>query len=290
MRPDPSVHYETIATAFQAIDIADPLRTSAPPQWSVADVHSAIMEDAADGENWFALIRDEQKILGYLALDDMVDTPDGPSTGQAGRYCNPITPDQIVAGNLPLLDLIPLFEQHFFFFVLTGNDLTHVVSFLDLDHLPVKLCLFALITGLEAECIRLFTAWPPGIQVQLDRLSPNRYRKALDLCRERFGKEDIRPEQALLATQFIDKATILLREPAMLAALPFEGKREGERFFNQLQGLRNRIAHSDSILAELPTPREFNRLLKRLREVTNTVTQLASHPILPDDAGQPSPS
>ncbi len=295
MPSNPSFHYDTIATAFQVVDIAQPLRTSAPPDWSLEDVWAAILEDTAEfADNWFALIRDEQKILGYVAPDSIPDTgdeaADDPKHLRAGDICTLITPDQIVAADLSLLDLIPLFEQRPFFFVLTGNDLTHVVLFRALDQLPVKLCLFALVIGLEAECLRLFSVRPQDIERHLGRLPAGRYQKALDQCRARHSPKKILPEHILQATQFIDKATMLLRAPTLLSALPFNSKDAGKKFFNELKNLRNRIAHSDSILGELPTAQAFNRLLNKLKDLTEAVTQLAQRSADDDDLGPPAPA
>ena len=281
MNADPSLHYETIATAFQVVDIATPLRTTVLPEVILEDVWAAIMEDGLDfADTWFALVRDGQTITGHIALDTIPDTgdeqADDPKRILASQVCEPITPDQIVSANLPLLHLVPLFQQHYFFFVLSGNDLTHVVSFQNLDQLPVKLCLFALVTGFEAECMRLFSQGPIAIDTHLNRLPNNRYQKAVDACQQRHPtRERCSPPQILLATEFIDKTTMLLREPTFFAELPFRSKREAQGFFSMLQDLRNKIAHSGSILSVLSTPPAFNQLLSRLQDLTGIVSELA---------------
>ena len=281
MADSPSIHYETVATAFQVLDIAEPLVTTAAPDWTVQGVLSAIMEDRVDhSENWFALVRNDQTILGYIASDFIWDEPgekfDGPIDGRADKFCTKITPDQIVSGKLPLLDLIPLFQEHFFFFVLTGNDLTHVVSFLDLNKLPVKLSLFALLTGLEAELIRLLSRSKVEIERHLARLPEHRLRSAREWCRSRYGDKHITPERVLRATSLADKVTLLLSESNLASALPFESRSKAEVFFDQLRELRNRIAHSDSMLLEESTPTTFNQLLSRLRRLTDVVSNLAN--------------
>ena len=64
-----------------------------------------------------------------------------------------MTADQMVAASTSLLDLPALFLRTYFFFVLTGNEITHVVSFQDMDRLPMKLCLFSLVMELESKLL-----------------------------------------------------------------------------------------------------------------------------------------
>lgn len=174
--------------------------------------------------------------------------------------------------------------------MLSGNSLTHVVSFNDMDKLPVKLCLFAPVTGFEAECIQLFSQGPVSAEAHLARLPVGRYEKARGICQERQRAErTCSPQQIMQATEFIDKTTMLLREPTYAAWLPFSTKREAEVFFNRLQDLRNRVAHSDSIRSVLRTPREFVALLDHLREVTRAVTALTDRGSSDGDGVTPAP-
>jgi len=274
-----SSHYETVATAFQVADIADPLHTSAPPDWTVEDVLTAILEgQIEEPANWFCLIRDDEKIYGYIALDfateEDVEHRDEVAQAPAVDHCTLITPDQIVPGSMPLLDLIPLFQQHFFFFALTRNEVTHVVSFLDLDKLPVKLCLFSLVMALEAELINLFSSKLDAIENYLRLLPEGRFQKARDLGQTKYKNGRVTSEQILLCTTFIDKATILVRSPELVNALPFESKRHTEHFFNRAQDLRNQIAHSDSILKVLRTPEEFDGFVSELKKITEAISKL----------------
>ena len=160
--------------------------------------------------------------------------------------------------------------------------MTHVVSFFNLDRLPVKLCIFALLTGLEAELIRLFTRTQKESEWHLSRLSEGRILKAKEQCRLRYREKDITSERIIRATNFIDKVTMILRWSSALSLLPFDSKRKAEEFFRQLQALRNHIAHSDSILVDLETPLAFNQLLSKLRQVMEIISHLASQP--PDDS------
>jgi hypothetical protein len=292
LSPSPSVHFDTIAAAFRVEDIADPLVTSAAPDWTVLDAIAEIGADAGDydyPDNFFCLVRSDSQILGYVALDNIFDTPDekfdGPADGPVGEHSLRISPDQIVSSDLSLIDLLPLFTQHYFFFVLSGNDLSHTVSFLDIDRLPVKLCLFTLVIGLEAELIQVFAREPSRIGHYLELLPALRRRKATELAKQKVWKSGRSPNtdastpsayDVLLATDFIDKFTMVLRSPELVSQMPFPSKRQAESFFNRLQELRNAIAHSASIRAILPSPEDLSAFLTRLRQTMSAVEALAS--------------
>lgn len=276
----PSLHFETIANSFRVEDIAQPLVTSAPPHWTIEDALAAMVEDSgAQSENFFCLVRTETQILGYVPLDFIFDEPpdkhDGPRNGLVGDYCLRISPDQIVASELPLIDLLPLFSQHFFFFVLKGNDLMHTVSFLDLEALPVRLCLFTLIIGLEAELLGLFSRASQHVESYLSLLPDERRRKAQELAAQKRRRHAVSPYQVLVSTNFADKCTMLMRSPDLSNQLPFASKSKAEQYFYRLQELRNHIAHSDSILAILKTPQDLAAFLTQLRQVMSVVEALA---------------
>lgn len=281
----PSLHFETIANSFRVEDIAQPLVTSAPPHWSIEDALAAMTEDSdAHSENFFCLVRTETQILGYVPLDFVFDEPpdkhDGPRNGLVGDYCLKINPNQIVASELPLIDLLPLFSQHFFFFVLKGNDLVHTVSFLDLEALPVKLCLFTLIIGLEAELLGVFGREPQRVEAYLSLLPDERRKKAEELAAQKRKRKEnaISPYQVLVSTNFVDKFTMLMRSPDLSNQMPFASKSKAEQYFYRLQELRNHIAHSDSILAILKTPQDLAAFLTQLRQLLTVVEALARQP------------
>lgn len=232
--------------------------------------------------NEFCIICDKEKTYGYIVADFVFDDEnekfDGPSDGRCGDYCTPISPDQIVPGVMPLLELVPLLKHHPFFFVLTRNVITHTVGFRDLDKLPVKLCLFALLMALEAELIRVFQEEDP--QGYLDLLPEGRLKKAQELYELKYkGKLKTVPPQeqarlTLLCTTFIDKATMLVRSSRLFTALPFVSKSEADQFFTRAQDLRNQIAHSDSILRVVPSAGELDGFVNNLKKITEALSNL----------------
>jgi hypothetical protein len=271
----PPSHFEIVARAFQVFDISHPLLVKSP-EAEVEEVLFAMTLSKDPLADWFCLIRDEATIHGYVSQEDEVFY-NPPWQGLIQDHVTLIAPNQIVASSMPLLDLIPLFRKHYFFFVLTRNEITHVVSFLDMDKLPVKLCLFSLVMALESGIIDCLTSPSNSNPVEsyLGLLSDGRRAKAEGLCHQKYGQK-VTPQQILLCTNFIDKKTILFRSPYLFQLLPFQDKHEAESFFGKVHDLRNQIAHSDSILTLFGDPVALDDFVNKLRSVTMSVSSMRS--------------
>ena len=276
--------YRLIANAISVIDIATPLMPSVSPQEQLEAVWEefVITEGVDPTVECLRLVRDYDHVFGYL---DYLESFEAPLAGNAGDRAIPITPDMIVSASTPLLDMPSLFRKHYFFFVLTRNDITHFVSFQDMDKLLMKLCLFSLIMELEAKILELLMLnifghrWRPSIERYLGYLSKGRLEKARSLCGMKYGRES--PGGILRCTTFIDKKQILRKDPEISSRLPFNSRRELDRFFKRVEDVRNQIAHSDSIIAHsdsavhtLATPEKFNAFVVDLGEVTTAIGEL----------------
>lgn len=267
-------NYDVIANTFTVIDISQLLTVDVSGDTPLEQVQIELMAAAAEPEDepqWFCLVRDEGRVVGFLALDDDVFY-ECPLSDTAGQHATPITPDHIVPASLPLLELVPLFEKHYFFFVLSRNEITHVVSFQDLDALPMKLPLFSLFLEMESEMLALLREQSCGIDECLGRLSEARLSKANKLCRHKY--DEVTPERQLLCTTFIDKKEMLRGDDALYGTLPFDSKSDGDRFFKTVERVRNQIAHSDSVLSILQSPEELNSFVVRVRAVTDALSHL----------------
>ncbi len=227
---------------------------------------------AFDPDQEFCLIRERRKIYGYFAFGDEALFEE-PLEGVAKDHLTHITPNQIVPGSTYLLDAIPLFQQHFFFFVLTRNDITHMVSFLHLDKLPMRLCLFSLLAALESAMTDLLSE---SSERYLRTLPIKQLRKATNLCQRKYGKAGQTPQRILLCTELSDKITMLVSSPHLFNGLLFKSKREGLGFFEQMRKLRNSVAHGASVLDILRSPEEFDSFIRQLRRVTERTSNLRS--------------
>jgi len=275
--PTHSSHYELVANTFSVIEVAQPIKLVVCPDAPLLSVWEGSME-LDPKEDWCCLVRDHKHIHGYLDFEtplwDHLDEHEGET---AGDEAIPIKPEMMVPASLPLLDLVDLFRHHqLFFFVLTANDITHVVSFYDLDKLPMKLSLFALFMELESEIIELIFSDRSKIESCLRCLTEQRLTKARNLCSIKYKRET--PENLLLCTTFIDKKEILCKTPEYSGKLPLGGRRERDKFFGLVETVRNQIAHSDSMLGALSTPANLSAFISDLKRTIAGVSGSGDQP------------
>lgn len=251
-----STTYEVVANAFTVVDIARPIELQAHP----SEIGNAVLERLFEflPDDQICLVRDDRQIHGWL--DYYAHCEEDQITEQVGSIASPISPDQIVSASMPILVLLPLFEIHHFFFVLTRNEITHTVSFNDMDSLPTKLCIFSLFMELENQMTMLLKE---DITISLRYLSESRLEKARQLCTVKYKNET--EDRLLLCTTFIDKANMFQRHWALAESLPFPSKREGQTFFTIVERMRNQIAHGDSIFNVLDTPASLNDFIALVR-------------------------
>lgn len=260
-------YFEVVLNTFTVFDIAVPLTVFVRPDESLEDVSERFLEAQIEQgpDAWFCLILDDEQVVGYLALDSEVFFPDRESGGFTARQAaEPIGIDQVVPGSMKLLDLVPLFEQHYFFFVLSRNSLTHVVTFQDLDKLPMKLAMFSLFLQLEGLMIDHLSNVSRGIERLFKSLNLRRQDKARELCRLKYREETAK--KLLLCTTFVDKKEMMKVDGLLYDLLRFPSKRKVDRFFHSVEEVRNLIAHSDSILSILESPSSMHQFLTDLQE------------------------
>jgi hypothetical protein len=255
--------YQTIANAFTVVDLAEPIHVEAAASDRLIDVWDYLMED--EHGSWFCLVRDGRRIVGYLALDDDCFIAEIDSTALAVDAANPITPDLLVPASMPILHILPLFEEHFFYFVLEGNDVSHVVSFVDLDKPPLQISLFSLFMELEAVMLKTIASDWAALPRRIEHLSKSRIDLARNLCKKKYGSET--SGNLLRCTSFADKLTIFQTDSVLSSLLHFQGSEEQEEFIGILKDLRNQIAHGDSFLRVINAPRKFNWFVLKLNSV-----------------------
>jgi hypothetical protein len=128
---------------------------------------------------------------------------------------------------------------------------------------------------LEAKMLAVFMLHhspfkPEYIETLLHSLSNSRLQKAKALCRRKYEEES--PIRLLHCTTFSDKKQMLMQS-GEISNLPFT-KQEMDDLFKRIEEVRNRIAHSDSIIEFLGTPEVFNKFLSDLRKINNAMDLL----------------
>src|SRR5262249_40732179 len=122
--------------------------------------------------------------------------------------------------------------------IVSGHEISGLVSQSDLQRLPVRAALFGLITCLEIIMANSIRRRFDGSDAWLNLLSDSRQQKLkYEISKARSDDDFV---EAILFAQFCDKVDIILKNPQF----PFE-KAASRREFKKIQALRDHLAHAN---------------------------------------------
>jgi hypothetical protein len=145
----------------------------------------------------------------------------------------------LIGASASILSFIRNADERPFRLVVSDAGIAGLVSLSDIQALPVRACLFSLVTGLEIAMSETIHATFAASDTWKKHLSEDRQEKIkveIDKARHAGGIVS-----ELLFTQFADKVTILKKSV-------FQGRTDRARTVQQLQaieGLRNKLAHAN---------------------------------------------
>ena len=179
----------------------------------------------------------------------------------------------LIGADASILDFVRKADRQSCRLVVSGSEINGLVTLSDLQRLPVRAVLFALITHSEitmANAIRRECEEP---DTWMDRLSDNRQEKIRSEV-ERSTDEDGFVD-SLLFTQFGDKVTILRKSPRF----PFERKTKFKDDMRNVEKLRDKIAHANDFAS---TPAAAEGVCRTVRSLDCWVRRLDSWPAVAD--------
>ncbi len=236
---------------------------------SLSDVINAIKDhNERERYDYLPVTNDEgDKIVGLFHAVDFVD--ESSLTGHVKERCCPLLEEHLIGADASILDFIKEADCKPCRLVVSGTRIVGLVTLSDLQKLPVRAALFALITGLEITMFEAIKKKFPTGEGWLDSLSGGRQQKIKDE-KEKSKKEDGFVD-ALLFTQFCDKADILTK------SLPFSRRKKELR---NIQNLRDSLAHANEYAV---TPEDARKvwavvksLLKLREEIQDQVLNIAT--------------
>lgn len=302
-------HFEHIANSFTVKEIASPV-LSVNPDWTEVDLARKLNYPASFDA--LVIVNEENRHLGYVALSGEVRAAVG--LIQLGfvhgkprllkDIAKPITTEMLFSSNTPLLDAIPLFKKNQRFFLLTKNQITHTVTFQDVDKLPFKLSLVTLTIELESQILKLFDALslkcayaddPMILPKFLYNLPERKLKLAKNLWKRKYkGESDYGkitnpikqvPWDVLRCTYFSDKVLMLgmlgtASSLLSLSDLGFSGKKEFSKFSETIRELRNEVVHGGSILRVVERPSQLSEVIKKVRSLSRKLHKISTreHP------------
>lgn len=181
------------------------------------------------GEDW--------QIVGLLQMGSSVKKL--PDDATVGEHMIGLPDANLIGADASIRDFILTLPARQICLTVSGDRIDGLVSWADLQKLPVRAALFGMITGLElsmSHAIRRRFDNDEGWLGKLSDCRRKKVRKKIGMSRENDGEVD-----ALLYTQFSDKSTIV-RKGLELGS----SKSALKKILRRIQKLRDCVAHANN--------------------------------------------
>lgn len=182
----------------------------------------------------------QDRIVGLFHAARFFD--EKPPAGYIEQHYAPLSEDYLIGADASILNFVVDADDKPCRLVVSGPNIVGLVSLSDLQKLPVRAALFALITGFEIAMFEAIKREYPDDDDWKRHLSEGR-RKKIDEQIEQSHEGDGFVD-ALLFTQFCDKSELLLKS----FRLP-ESKTVFRSKLEQIQALRDNLAHANEYAA-----------------------------------------
>lgn len=279
--------YEILMNLITAKDFAHPIWDEIDVNDPISEKFDNIMDHCMDYglevDDYIFIITKEGSAIGFAQYEP-------PTNGTAKDFMFPITPSLMISNDTSLVDTVRIFANDSLWniwfqeagmggvnkcplgkrllFVLTGNRITHVVRYEHILGLPLRLILFSLLISMESKIMTILQQRP---KASLSFLSAKRLNKAMNICAFRNAKKEndgsYHHREILISTTFIDRCEMLIKSNKGLISLPFSDSSEARKFFNQLEKLRNDIAHGRYNEEIAQDPRFLDQILNSLNNL-----------------------
>lgn len=223
---------------------------------SLDDSLSDVIADNTQGYDHLPVTAERGgEIVGLLHAGNCVDKPS--PTERVREHCCPLSEEFLVGADTSILDFVKEADRHPCRLVVSGIRIVGLVTLSDLQKLPVRASLFALITGLEIAMFEAIEKKFSTGEAWLDLLTDGR--------KQKIEEESENSEQAdgfvnkLLFTQFGDKAKILTKSSCFSLS-----RKKLRSQLKEIQTLRDNLAHANEYAA---TPEEAQKVCGTVRSL-----------------------
>jgi hypothetical protein len=256
---------------MQAFQDGLPVRLIATPRDALATCRADerlcdVVARNTDGYDFFPVTETagggQDRIIGLVELARFRDC-DAPAE-RVRAHLRTLDEDTLIGADAGILSFLKDADARPCRLVVAGSRIDGLASWSDMQKLPVRAALFALITQLEMTMAEAIACDCWDTSTWKARLSAKDRRRVED--RIAAARRDDHWVNDLLFTQFLDKVTILARSPRA----GFDGTAFGEAM-EAVRDLRNRLAHAndyarsrDAAAAVGATVREIERWIDAL--------------------------
>lgn len=187
-----------------------------------------------------------------------------PREALVSDFCLPINENIIIGGDASIYEFINAADKQRFRLVVSGNEVSGLVTISDLQQLPVRVAIFSLITNLEIVLADVITSKYPDDKDWIKKLSPNR-QAMLQAAVDRSRKSDLAVSK-MVFTQLSDKTALAIK----LDLIDLPNARLKELFY-RINILRNEIAHSANFADDEQKASELSLIVKSIFEIKKRI-------------------
>jgi hypothetical protein len=188
--------------------------------------------------------------------------------GSVGRHMQPLSEENLIGADAAILSFVRDADRHRVRLIVSGRDISGLVSLFDIQKLPARAALFAVVTQLEIVMKNAIRREFCGSDGWLERLAPAR--RLLVAAEIKKSQADDSFVDSLLFTQLADKATIIRKSSkSSLEASTFKSE------FYKIQGLRDKLAHAKEYAL---TRQAASRVCQTVRLIDEWSNRLARWP------------
>ena len=231
---------------------------------------AVVPRSAAQQYDYLPVTNDDGgEIVGLLHARECVQHASG--TERVREHFRPLSEGDLIGANASILDFIKDADSKPCRLVVSESEIMGLVTVSDLQRLPVRVALFALITGLERTMAGAIRKKYTADKDWLRLLSEGRQKK-IDGEVEKSKKQD-RFVDKLLFTQFCDKRDILMESPSFPFSLSKETMR---RQLKEIEKLRNKLAHANDYATTQTEAQRVGAVVRNLSELRGEIVDIVT--------------
>jgi CBS domain-containing protein len=186
--------------------------------------------------------------------------------GTIGNHMQPLSEENLIGADAGILSFVRDADRHRLRLIVAGRDISGLVSLFDIQKLPARAALFAIVTQLEIVMTSAIRREFGRAESWLERLTPDL--QSLLQAEIKKAHEDDSFVDSLLFTQLADKATIIRKNPNS----PFEPSTFKSEFF-KIQELRNQLAHAKEYALTLQAASRVCETVRLIDEWSSRLSQ-----------------
>lgn len=205
-------------------------------------------------------------LIGLLSNSAINSASRDGDAARVSKHMDPLSEADLIGAGTPIVALIGRIRQKPFL-VVSDQEAIGIVAWSDLQKLPVRAALFALVTGFELTMYETIKRHFRKGKDWTEHLAPRRLEMAEKEYRDQCKRgSDV---DLLLCTQFCDKRDILIE------SFDFGiGRQKLEKKFRAIERIRNDLAHASNYATSFEEVEKLRITLEDLRELRRQINRL----------------